>query len=82
MTKNLRTARTVIAALGGTPKVAALTGAKYSRAFNWLSKGYFPSWTYLLITKALAERGLTASPSLWPGMERPADQPSTRHGHA
>ena len=78
MGKNLRTARTVIAALGGTPKVAALTGASYSRAFNWLSKGHFPSWTYLLITKALAERGLTASPSLWPGMEKPADQAANR----
>jgi hypothetical protein len=68
--KRLGTVQAVVAVLGGTLEVARITGVRYGAAFNWLSQGYFPAWTYLLITNALARHRLVASPDLWPQMAR------------
>jgi hypothetical protein len=73
MVKMLRSTQTVMAALGGTSATARITGAKRNAASNWLTAGVFPAWTYLLITQALAARGLAASPSLWPQMGKRDD---------
>lgn len=55
----------VIEALGGTNAVAKLTGRKYSAAFNWRSFEHFPPDTFLVMQKALQERGYDAPPKLW-----------------
>ncbi len=55
----------VIEALGGTEAVGRLTGRKYSAAFNWRSFETFPPDTFLVMTKALHDRGMEAPPSLW-----------------
>lgn len=56
----------VMDALGGTKKVAKLTQCKnISQASNWRSFATFPSYTYVVMIKALRRRGKTASPSLW-----------------
>jgi hypothetical protein len=68
----LRSTEIVMAALGGTAAVTRITGAKRTAISNWVSAGRFPAWTYLLITQALAARGLTASPDLWPQMGKQA----------
>jgi ABC-type hemin transport system substrate-binding protein len=55
----------IIEALGGTDAVAKLTGRKYSAAFNWRSFETFPPDTYLVMQRALRERGYDAPPRLW-----------------
>jgi hypothetical protein len=62
--KHLRTVRDVIAALGGTSRVAELTGTRYTAAHNWHGDG-FPARTYVVLMRELEARGLTADPELW-----------------
>lgn len=62
---SLTTTIDVIKALGGTEAVAKLTGRKYSAAFNWRKFETFPPDTFLVMTKALADAGHTAPPTLW-----------------
>lgn len=64
------TTKQVIEALGGIAAVAALTGRTYNAACNWGGFDTFPANTYVAMTAALSERGLTAPPSLW-GMVEP-----------
>lgn len=55
----------IIAALGGVPAVAALTGSKPAAVSNWQAFPHFPSRFYALMLDALHERGLHAPASLW-----------------
>lgn len=66
----LETTEQVIEALGGNPSVAELTLSKTNAVSNWRKFKTFPSNTYVAITHALRERGMTAPDSLW-GMKLP-----------
>jgi hypothetical protein len=56
----------VIDALGGRPAVLKLTGKRYNNLVNWLdTQKKFPARLYLIMTRALHERGFEASPLLW-----------------
>lgn len=61
----LRTTSDVIAALDGIQAVVTLTGRSTQAVWNWKNRGVFPAWTYLALTRALAEKNLTADPSLF-----------------
>jgi hypothetical protein len=63
--KTLRTASEVIQRLGGLKAVADLTGRGYTAAHNWKQAGFFPSSTYLLMSKALERAGYGADAVLW-----------------
>jgi hypothetical protein len=73
MSTNLKTTNEVIDALGGVRAVADLTRRRYSAAYNWRKFKTFPSNTFLAMQAALAEKGLTAPPSLW-RMVKPPQQ--------
>lgn len=66
-TRPLQTTDDVIKALGGREAVAALVGRDKHSTLNWRSdgRGKFPSDTFLVMTKALEKKGLSAPPSLW-----------------
>lgn len=66
----LTSTKQVIDELGGISAVAELTGRKYGAAAQWPHFATFPSNTYLVMTGALAARGLSAPASLW-GMTTP-----------
>jgi hypothetical protein len=72
MSTPLISAGHVIFALGGMKAVCRLTGRKETAPYNWRKRDLFPPSTYLALTKALSERGLSAPAWLW-GME---DRPS------
>lgn len=61
----LLTASDVIDALGGTSKVARLTGRSMQAVSNWRERGAFPAETFLLLGDALGKAGRTAPASLW-----------------
>jgi hypothetical protein len=61
----LTTAAAVFDALNGVRSVAELTGRNYDAAYNWKRFGQFPSDTFVVMQAALADRGMTAPPSLW-----------------
>lgn len=63
--QELTSTAAVIGALGGVAPVAAMTGREYNAAENWKRFEHFPPDTYLVMTKALQERGCTAPASLW-----------------
>ena len=65
--RELTTARDVVAELGGLEAVAKLTARKYSAVSNWPSKSFnkFPANTFLVMQKALEQKGCTAPISLW-----------------
>jgi len=65
MAEILETTAQVIKAIGGPGKAAEITGRKYSAAWNWTKADAFPANTYLSLTAALAERGMSAPASLW-----------------
>lgn len=65
----LQSTAEVIQALGGYRSVALITGSKAKAASNWGRFDTFPARTYLALTEALRERGLSAPASLW-GMAR------------
>ncbi len=71
-TEPLTTTTAVIEALNGTRAVAELTGSTYAAAFNWRSFDTFPSKTFVVMSEALAAKGLSASPSLWGMVSAPA----------
>jgi len=61
----------VIKALDGGANVAKLTGRSLNHLGNWRNDtGRFPANTYLVMRKALAEKGYEAPPALW-GMLEP-----------
>ena len=55
----------VIDALGGTAKVAKITSRKPQAVSNWRSREAFPPETFLILTAALRDKGLSAPSSLW-----------------
>lgn len=55
----------IINELGGVSAVASLTGTTYRAAHNWKAFDRFPPRTYIAITNALRDRGLSAPVSLW-----------------
>ena len=67
----MSTTTEVIRALGGPREVARLVTssgyrAGYNAVTNWKSRGKFPCETFLIMTTALADRGLDdADPALW-----------------
>lgn len=64
--RELSTTADVIDALGGNIAVAELTECTDSKSpSNWRSWEAFPPKTYVVMQRALAERGCTAPPSLW-----------------
>jgi hypothetical protein len=56
---------TVIELLGGYVAVAEMTGANKNAAWNWTVQRTFPADTFVLMSRALAELGYEAPPSLW-----------------
>jgi hypothetical protein len=67
--RSLKTVDEVIDALGGTTATARLTGRTLSAVSNWRSTKRLPADLFLMLSKALDERGAMAPPSLW-GMEQ------------
>jgi len=62
----------LITTLGG-PKAAGETlGATPQMVVNWRERGSLPSRSYLIHKTKLAERGLSAPPTLW-GLSDPAE---------
>ena len=62
--KKLTSAAEVIEALGQR-RVSELTGKSYKRVWGWGDEGAFPSRYFADMWLELAQRGYTASPSLW-----------------
>lgn len=67
----LLTVREIFEALGGTAGVAHIAGVKYNCASNWKSFGRIPPQYYLVMIRALAERGYGANPEHWRMVEAP-----------
>jgi hypothetical protein len=63
--EQLRTTAEVIDALNGIQAVVAITGRSTQAVWNWKNRGVFPAWTYLALTRALAEKGREADPRLF-----------------
>ena len=62
----LATASAVIDALGGTAAVMRLVdGRTMGRVSNWRATGRLAPETFLILSAALAERGLSAPSALW-----------------
>ena len=61
----LETAEQVIEKLGGLNAVEALTAARYKSVSQWKTSGKFPARTFLVMTKALRDRGFKAPVALW-----------------
>jgi hypothetical protein len=76
----LTSASAVIAALGGTRMAARVMGRGQSAACNWRTRDRFPPSSYLVITQALAAKGLFASPWLWDMEPRPPVNPAKAEG--
>jgi hypothetical protein len=70
--KILTSTTEVIEALGGLEAVATLTGSKYGAVWNWQNFVKFPAKTYVVMTDALAAKGLRAPASLWGMIEAPS----------
>jgi hypothetical protein len=66
--RSLHTVDEVIDALGGTAVTARLTGRSLQAVSNWRFAKRLPADLFLLLSRALSEKGATAPPSLW-GME-------------
>ena len=64
MGRNLNTADEVIDALGGTGKVAVLTGRPIAAVSNWRKRG-LPAETFVVLTGALLAIGCRAPVELW-----------------
>jgi hypothetical protein len=72
MSEQLKTTSEVMDALGGNAAVAELTGSKIKAVWNWRGFETFPSNTYVAMTDALLQKGLSAPATLW-GMKLPAE---------
>ena len=63
--KNLRTAAAVVDAIG-IDRVCKLTRTNPKVAWHWYGRaGAFPPRTYVVLQRALKERGFEAPPKLW-----------------
>ncbi len=70
MFTELSTASEIIKALGGPTAAGRIVGRSPQSANNWRIANRFPSNTFPILTRALAERGYTAPSSLWRIIER------------
>lgn len=61
----LLTVSEVIDALGGTAVVARLLGLTMGAVTNWRATGRINSKFFLILSAALADKGLSAPPDLW-----------------
>jgi hypothetical protein len=68
--RHLKTAREVVAVLGGHRAVCEMTGANKKAAYYWTGQaGTFPARTYDMMQRALKRRGVSAPKSLWSQLE-------------
>lgn len=72
MVRSLTTANDVIDQLGGTTATARLTGRKAQHVTNWRKAKRLPADTFLILSKELEHRGLTAPAEVW-GITTPSD---------
>jgi hypothetical protein len=49
----------------GRGRLMAITGKRTQNVTNWVTAGYFPPETFVVITSELAALGYRAPPSLW-----------------
>lgn len=70
MAREIATIDDVIDQLGGTSAVARLTGRPAQAVSNWRRRGKAPPEAYLIISRALSERGLSV-PLHVLGMDEP-----------
>lgn len=63
--RTLSTASEIIDALGGTTPFAALINREQQHVSNYRAAGRLPARTYLIVTKELKKRRLTAPAHLW-----------------
>lgn len=77
MSTTLTSPGAVIDALGGTSKVAAITGRTLQAVSNWRKASNLPRETYLVLTRRLRDRGLEAPADLWAMTVEPRSAPST-----
>jgi hypothetical protein len=63
--ETLHTTRDVIAALGGTARLARCLGVGRTAVNNWAVTGVFPAKTYLAMKLMLKARKKTAPDDLW-----------------
>ena len=69
--KQLRTARDVVAAVGGLGALCDLTGANKKQASHWQTKAKaFPASTYKVMTEELTARDFEAPARLWRQKEK------------
>lgn len=62
----LETTKQVIDALGGNAAVRELTGLRSPQAvWEYVNRGSFPPKTFVVMQKALTDRGFSAPSSLW-----------------
>lgn len=62
---DLDTTGGLIKLLGGPAEVARLTGRKIQQVNQWRVQGWFSPETFLVMSTALAARGVHPSPRLW-----------------
>lgn len=63
---HLKTARQVVAALGGTAKVSKLTRSTEKAVWHWVGAAEkFPANQYVAMQRALKRRRMTAPAWLW-----------------
>ena len=72
MAEQLKTTSEVMDALGGNSAVAEITGSTVKAVWNWRGFETFPSNTYVAMTEALLQKGMSAPATLW-GMKLPAE---------
>lgn len=61
----LSTVDEIIDALGGVAAVQAVTGQKYNTVWNWKWRGKVPPEFHLIVSQALAGKGLSAPARLF-----------------
>jgi hypothetical protein len=61
----MQTTNEIIKELGGTTAVAKIVKRMPQHVVNWRASGKFPPWTFLILTRELSARGISAPASLW-----------------
>lgn len=63
--RQLKSTVEVINALGGLQGMRELIGAVPQQVHLWKVRGFFPSRYYMVMSRALTEKGFEAPPELW-----------------
>jgi len=61
----LKSVAEIIRALGGVAAVQAVTGQKYNTVWNWKWRDKVPPEFHLIVSQALASKGLSAAARLF-----------------